>query len=171
MTSVATSIVPNPEATWVQAPQCRRYVLRADPRQVVVVAAHYGWPMPERMLRARSDGERASLWLGPDEWLLLGTASTAQSAPMPSLAHAHSLVDVSERQLALEIAGKEVEDLLQSACPLDLCAEAFSVGNCTRTIFGRCEIVLWRMEAQRFRLECGRSYLPYVTGLLQLGAA
>ena len=80
---------------------------------------------------------------------------------------AHSWVEVSDRQVALELTGPLATELLASACPLDLGNEAFAVDDCTRTIFGRCEIVLWRTAEDRFHLECWRSYLPYVQELLQ----
>jgi len=55
----------------------------------------------------------------------------------------HSFVEVSHRQTALEIRVR-VEDTLNSACPLDLDVRAFAVGMCTRTVFAKAEIVLWR---------------------------
>jgi sarcosine oxidase, subunit gamma len=37
---------------------------------------------------------------------------------------------------------------------------------CTRTVFGKAEIVLWRPAEQSFRLEVWRSFSPYVAHLL-----
>ncbi|MGQ3028233.1 MAG: sarcosine oxidase subunit gamma family protein, partial [Ferrovibrionaceae bacterium] len=44
--------------------------------------------------------------------------------------------------------------------------EAFPVGVCTRTLFAKAEIVLWRTDAQRFRVEVWRSFAGYLWGLL-----
>ena len=55
---------------------------------------------------------------------------------------------------------------LHAGCPLDLDIEAFPEGMCTRTIFGKAEIVLWRTGPVTFRVECGRSFAPYVVGLM-----
>jgi sarcosine oxidase subunit gamma len=56
--------------------------------------------------------------------------------------------------------------LLSSACPLDLNAMRFPPGMCTRTVFAKAEIVLWRTAATVFRVEVGRSFAAYFSGLL-----
>ena len=43
---------------------------------------------------------------------------------------------------------------------------AFPVGMCTRTLFGKAEIVLWRTAPRPFRIEVWRSFAPYVLGCL-----
>ena len=43
---------------------------------------------------------------------------------------------------------------------------AFPVGACTRTVFAKAEIVLWRTSADVFRVEVARSYCRYVVDLL-----
>ncbi|MFX8747406.1 sarcosine oxidase subunit gamma family protein, partial [Acinetobacter baumannii] len=60
----------------------------------------------------------------------------------------HSLVDVSHRNTAIQIAGPAAADVLNAGCPLDLRLDAFPVGMCTRTLFAKAEIVLWRTDAQ-----------------------
>ena len=42
----------------------------------------------------------------------------------------------------------------------------FPVGMCTRTVLGKAEVVLWRTDAQAFRLEVWRSFAPYVAQFL-----
>jgi len=37
---------------------------------------------------------------------------------------------------------------------------------CTRTLFGKAEIVLWRTTPDTFRIEVWRSFAPYVLGSL-----
>ena len=37
---------------------------------------------------------------------------------------------------------------------------------CTRTVFARAEIILWRTAAEVFRIEVWRSYTEYVARLL-----
>jgi sarcosine oxidase subunit gamma len=114
--------------------------------------------------------ERAALWLGPDEWLLI--APEAQGATLSAgLATAlaglpHSLVDVGHRQSGCELHGPQAATLLASGCPLDLDASAFPVGMCTRTVLAKAEIVLWRTAPQTFRLEVARSFVAYVAEFL-----
>src|SRR5205807_404202 len=114
-------------------------------------------PVPEIPCRAGGGGERAALWLGPDEWLLIAPARLASALPA-MLNRAldelpHSLVDVSHRQTALAVSGPEAATLLAAGCPLDLDTSAFPVGMCTRTMLAKAEIVLWRTERLEFRIE------------------
>jgi len=48
--------------------------------------------------------------------------------------------------------------------PLDV--EVFPVDACTRTVFAKAEIVVWRTGLDAFRVEVARSYCRYVVDLL-----
>jgi sarcosine oxidase subunit gamma len=78
----------------------------------------------------------------------------------------HSLVDVSHRQTALDVRGEQAEAILAGYCPLDLNLRAFPVGMCTRTVYSKAEIVLWRTEPGEFRVEVWRSFTDYVVRLM-----
>jgi sarcosine oxidase subunit gamma len=75
-------------------------------------------------------------------------------------------VDVSHRQIALEIAGRQAAAILSNACPLDLDIRQFPVHMCTRTVLAKAEIVLWRTAPDVFHLEVWRSFQGYVQQLL-----
>ena len=154
-------------------PPARRLVLRGDSAARAAAERALGVPVPEVACRAGSNGARAALWLGPDEWLLLAppddaVAEVALAQGLEGLAH--SLVDVSHRQIGLAVSGAQAATLLAAGCPLDLDESAFPVGMCTRTMLSKAEVVLWRTAAQQFRLEVWRSFAPYVTEYLA-GAA
>ena len=78
----------------------------------------------------------------------------------------HALVDVSHRQFAVAVSGAHAADILNGACPLDLDLAEFPVGMCTRTVFAKAEIVLWRTAEETFHVEIWRSFAGYVTGVL-----
>jgi sarcosine oxidase subunit gamma len=147
-----------------------RYILRGGPDVRAAAQQALGLRVPGNACRASVSGERAVLWLGPDEWLLI--APQASAAAIAALLGAaleelpHSLVDVSHRQIALSVTGQRASTLLAAGCPLDLDADAFPVGMCTRTILAKAEIVLWRTGAEEFRLEVWRSFAAYVSQFL-----
>jgi sarcosine oxidase, subunit gamma len=131
----------------------------------------WGVPFAEEPCRARLNGERATLWLGPEEHMMW-QASRAVALPLEMLEqalapHPHSLVDVSHRQVALEISGAHAETILAGACPLDLDLRAFPVQMCTRTVLAKAEIVLWRTAPEAFHIEVGRSFQSYAQELLK----
>jgi len=151
-------------------PPATRYLLRGGAAVRAAAEAALGAAIPSVACRAAGNGEWAALWLGPDEWLLLGPESQAAAVPA-ALATAlaelpHSLVDVSHRQSALSVRGPEATRLLASGCPLDLDATAFPIDMCTRTVLAKAEVVLWRIGEQAFRIEVSRSFVAYVSQFL-----
>jgi sarcosine oxidase subunit gamma len=151
-------------------PPATRYVLRGGSEVRAAAQSALGFGIPATACRATVEGDRAALWLGPDEWLLIAPQpppcglAAGLAAALEGLAH--SLVDVSHRQSALAVSGPQATTLLAAGCPLDLDASAFPVGMCTRTMLAKAEIVLWRTDPQVFRLEVWRSFVAYVSQFL-----
>lgn len=156
--------------TFTPCPPASRFVFRGRPGGFEAAGSAFGVALPQTACRAATAGTRSALWLGPDEWLLLaedGAVGAIETAFASGLAsQPHSLVDVSHRNTAVEIAGPAAADVLNAGCPLDLRLEAFPVGMCTRTVFAKAEIVLWRIDTNRFRVEVWRSFAAYLWGLL-----
>jgi sarcosine oxidase, subunit gamma len=156
---------------WMRVkPPAARLILQCDAAARSAAALVWGVPFSEEPCRAQIRGERATLWLGPDEHLLWQT-SREIAPPIADLetalvTHPHSLVDVSHRQMALEIFGPHAEAILAGACPLDLSAREFPVQMCTRTLLAKAEIVLWRTAPDVFHLEVWRSFQSYAQALL-----
>jgi sarcosine oxidase subunit gamma len=144
-------------------PFCSRWSLRADQAELDRLALAWAAPLPTMMLSSASAGDRHALRLGPDEWLLLADAPNAADgiAKLESEI-AMSLVEVSHRNVALEIIGENAATVLNAGVPLDLADEAFPAGCCTRTVFGKSEVVLWRPSAGTlWYLEFWRSFANY----------
>jgi sarcosine oxidase subunit gamma len=151
-------------------PAASRFIFRGSPAAQVAAGSAFGVVLPTFACRAAAAGSRAALWLGPDEWLLLagddeGNAIAADLSRALGV-QPHSLVDVSHRQVALELRGPNAERLLASQCPLPLDLDSFPVGMCTRTVFAKAEIVLWRTGPEAFHVEVWRSFSRYVVELL-----
>ncbi len=133
----------------------------------------FGVELSLHALRAKTEGARAALWLGPDEWLLLAPEDDGLAKTIEAGLHGEPgcIVDVSHRQIGLEVTGAGAAVALNAGCPLDLDLAAFPVGMCTRTVLGKADIVLWRRGEDQFRLECWRSFAPYVFDFLKQAAA
>jgi sarcosine oxidase subunit gamma len=148
-----------------------RFILQGGPAARRAAGDAFGVALPEEACRAHVAGDRAALWLGPDEHLLLAPAGDAE-AVATQLGSAlsgipHSLVDVSQRQVALQVSGPDAGELLNSGCPLDLDPAAFPPGMCTRTLIGKAEAILWRKAAAEYHLEVWRSFAGYVVDWLR----
>ncbi|HTV96539.1 MAG TPA: sarcosine oxidase subunit gamma family protein [Steroidobacteraceae bacterium] len=153
-------------------PPADRWVLHGDTRARSRAAAAWGVGFSDAACRALITGSRATLWLGPDEYLLLDLAPDGGAALGSTLEQAlmgtpHALVDIGHRQFALEVSGEHAAAILNGACPLDLDPSAFPVHMCTRTVLAKADIVLWRTRPDAFHLEVWRSFAGYVGGLLE----
>ncbi len=162
-------------ADWLKTlPPAARWVLHGNAQTRALAASAWGVGFSETACRAVRSGARATLWLGPDEYLLLDLApqdgsALATAASIEAALHdsPHALVDVSHRQFALEVSGPHAEMILRGACPLDLHISQFPVGMCTRTLLAKADITLWRTREDAFHVEVWRSFVGYVGGLLQ----
>jgi sarcosine oxidase subunit gamma len=149
-----------------------RFIFRGNRAAADACGAVFGAPLSHEACRAAHVGARMTLGLGPDEWMLMANDNALQAQLAAALATTpHSLVDVSARDVALVVSGGRAAALLNSAVPLDLDLRAFPVGMCTRTVFAKAEIILWRMAPDAFHVGMGRSFAPYVRGLLDAASA
>src|SRR6202795_4447267 len=173
MVEVAARRVPAvPVTTWLKAlPPAERFAFYGGAEAQAAAAPLWGPVFSTETCRANAHATRATLWLGPDEYLLLDWGSSGVSPTFGALERAlvdipHALVDISHRQFALEVSGPHAATILSGACPLDLDLAEFPVGMCTRTVLAKADILLWRTREDGFHLEIWRSFGGYVTGLL-----
>jgi sarcosine oxidase, subunit gamma len=149
-----------PQASWV---------LRGGAPALAAAGAVLGLA-PCAACRASAGEERAALWLGPDEQLLLAPesegAALGQALRRALAALPHALVDVSHRHVQLQMHGPVAAWCLNVGCPLDLDLASFPTGMCTRTVLAKAQIVLWRPAEWTFRVLVARSFADYVSRFL-----
>jgi sarcosine oxidase subunit gamma len=154
----------------MEAPPAARFILRGAEAVRVACGMVFGAEPPAHLGLTGEGDKRAALWLGPDEWLLIadGADALAMSDVLESVLEgtAHSLVDVSHRQIGLVASGPATARVLNAGCPIDLGLKAFPVGFATRTVFDKVETVLWRRAETAFHVEIWRSFAPYLAALL-----
>ncbi len=158
----------SPRFTLAEAPTGARFILCGPEAVRISCGMAYGADLPSKLGPAGEGDNRAALWLGPDEWLLIADGADAADigAMLESVLEgtAHSLVDISHRQIGLAASGPAAARVLNAGCPLDLDLTAFPVGFATRTLFDKVEIVLWRRAETTFHVEVWRSFAPYLAG-------
>jgi sarcosine oxidase subunit gamma len=153
-----------------ERPPATRFVFRGGDSARGSCSRAFDVDLPQRLGSAATGEDRVAIWLGPDEWLLIaeGVDPDVIGAELEAALEAtpHGLVDVSHRQIGLDVSGSFAARALSAGCPLDLRLSAFPAGMATRTIFDKAEIVLWRGEDQAFRVEVARSFAPFVVASL-----
>jgi sarcosine oxidase, subunit gamma len=126
--------------------------LRLDPASPVADAAgkELGLALPTEAGSSARSGDVSVLWLGPDEWLVVGPpgGSEHMTTRLRSAAGTEpvSVVDVSAQRTTLSLSGPGARDLLALGCAVDVHARAFGVGDCTQTMLAHAPVVLLRRE-------------------------
>ncbi|WP_017608911.1 sarcosine oxidase subunit gamma [Nocardiopsis xinjiangensis] len=133
-----------------EIPFLTQVALRLDPEgaEAARVGAALGAPLPLAPGTSVVAGDLLVLWMGPDEWLVMGEQGRAPevvSALTRSLEGEHgAVVDVSGQRTTLEVAGPRAEEFLNKGCPLDLHPFSFGPGRCAQTLLARTEVALLR---------------------------
>src|SRR5437868_4278895 len=118
--------------------------LRADPRNPELRQSFsdaLGFSLPLTPNTTASQGDRRALWLGPDEWLIVGPPD--QQAPLEQAVRDGltgafgSVADVSANRTVLEIGGASARDLLAQGTLIDLDQRTFTEGRCAQTLLAK----------------------------------
>ena len=107
-----------------------------------------GLPLPSSADSFTTNGEMACLWLGPDEWLILGPGSAETAARlMAAFGNSHAAaVDVSESRTTIAVSGPRARDLLAKGTSIDLHSRVFGRGRCVQTGFAGANVILRQVD-------------------------
>ena len=152
---------------------------RADPndaRTMQRLAASLEFALPFVPNTVTSGVERRALWLGPDEWLIVGPVDQEKAlaqALRDGLEGAFgSIVDVSANRTVLEIRGPKAGDLLAHGVAIDLDNRSFGPGRCAETLLAKAQVIIERVgDDQAFHLFVRASFAAYVADWLLDAAA
>lgn len=127
--------------------------------------------LPQHPNTTSGDDQRAALWLGPDEWLVVapdGNAHRVLVAGREALDDTPgSVVDLSSNRTTLRLSGPMAREVLEKVCSLDLHPRAFAPGQCAQTLVGRTQVVLWQVATEpAYRLLVRCSFAHYLADLL-----
>lgn len=116
-----------------------------------------------------TDGTQETLWLGPDEWLLV-TAPDGVHALMQRLRDAlgethHSVVDVTANRAVLDLTGGGRLAALAQGCSVDLSRRAWRTGKCAQTLLAAVPVILQERDAGT-RVFVRPSYLTHLMSWL-----
>jgi sarcosine oxidase, subunit gamma len=152
--------------------------LRADPSDAALMArladAIGARPPTEPNTAVVShDGTRHVLWLGPDEWLILGEPGTGpalETAVRAAIGVGRgAVVDVSANRTTLSVSGPRARELLAFGCSLDLDQRWFKPGRCAQTLLARANVIIAPVgpaEEPSFRVLVRPSFAAYLAAWL-----
>ncbi|EJN04639.1 sarcosine oxidase subunit gamma [Phyllobacterium sp. YR531] len=152
------------------AENATRISLRAREDAIPALSKALDLTLPTKPKSTASNGARSALWIGPDEWLIIDGIESSVAEDLRKAKVLHSAVDISHRNVGINVSGKGADAVVNGGCPQDLSLSAFPIGAASRTVLGKIEIVLWRLAENEFRVECWRSFSNYAYAFLQESA-
>jgi sarcosine oxidase subunit gamma len=161
-----------------ELPFARQLNLRLHPQdtdafQRIADALRFALPVTPNTVASK--GDRRALWLGPDEWLVVGPDGeqpALERGLRDALGEAYSAVtDVSANRTLLEIRGANARELLAHAIGIDLDPRSFGPGRCSQTLFAKAQVILESGGELAFVLHVRSSFAGYVADFLLDAAA
>ncbi|MEU6134817.1 sarcosine oxidase subunit gamma family protein [Nocardioides sp. NPDC047086] len=125
-----------------------------------------GAELPGRCGEVATGHDVVVLWLSPDEFLVI-SQSVAGSTLVSYLRAGVSedgaaVVDLSANRTTLRLEGASARAVLEKGCPLDLHPRSFPTGTAVVTAIGRVPVLLWKIEADSYRILPRASYADYL---------
>jgi sarcosine oxidase subunit gamma len=152
------------------AEDCARFSLRVADAGRAEAGAAFGCSLPPRIGGLEQRDARYAVCVGPDEWLLLAPIAESEKIEerFRSVQTPHSLVDVGNREVGIDVSGPAATLAMNSGSALDL--SSLARGSGTRTIFDKAPIVLVKHSDDHYRLEVWQSFATHVWDLLAVAS-
>jgi sarcosine oxidase subunit gamma len=152
----AVSAATHGDLSIAELPFLSQVNFRVDPNDANLIerlaSSLGGLALPLLPNTVTSRGDRRALWLGPDEWLIVGPDgkhSAFLDALGVALAGAFgSIVDVAADRTVLEIRGSKSRDLLAHGVAIDLDPRSFGPGRCAQTFLAKAQVIIERPNDQ-----------------------
>ncbi len=148
----------------------------ADAAFLRAAEAALGVALPVKANTAASAGDLKILWLGPDEWLVIGPpGNDARMERQLSDAvgpQGGYVTDMGESRTVIVVSGVRARDVLAKGCPLDLHPLAFGAEACAQSLVAGVNVALYRADTgpadpPRFELIVVRSFADFLWRFLE----
>lgn len=117
-----------------------------------------------------TDSDPRSLWVGPDQWLLVSNSTTPdviiRNCNETLTGVLHNAVDYSAGLVVLRIVGRNAAQLLATGSGIDFRVENFPIRTCCRTRLAQVAAVIVAEAPEHFHVYVDRSYATYVNDWL-----
>ncbi|MFJ1707077.1 sarcosine oxidase subunit gamma [Kitasatospora sp. NPDC088346] len=132
------------------------------------IASALGTPLPTDPGTVGEAGDLRVLWLGPEEWLVVGpdgsAPATAELLRAALRDEPGSVVDVSANRTTLELSGPAARPVLEKGCALDLHPRVFGPGRCAQTLLAGVNVIIQQVDAEpTYRLLVRGSFAQHLT--------
>ena len=168
----AVSAASGGELSIRERPFVSQLNLRAGSDAAVIqrFAAVLGFPLPTVPNSVASLEDCRALWLGPDEWLIVGPDGQ-QAAIEQELRNGlngafGSVTDVSANRTLLEIRGAKARVRLAHGIAIDLDPRSFGPFRCAQTLLAKAQVIIECRDESGLILYVRASFATYAADWL-----
>jgi sarcosine oxidase subunit gamma len=136
-----------------ERPFTGKLVLRgdaADPAFLAAARNALGFDLPLAANTATGEGPSATLWLGPNEWLVTtapsGEMSLAVGLKVALVGLHAALTDISDARTQIRLSGPNARDVLAKGCPIDLHPRVFGPGRVAQSVIARAGALIHQTD-------------------------
>lgn len=148
---------------------CVNLRAEATPEIRTILTQNAGCGLPVQPLDAAKRGTITTLWLGPDEWLIVAGGhgggngnGFCERLEAAFRGHFVTVTDISDAYTILRLAGPAAAEVLAKGCSLDTHTRVFPPGKVARSLLAQAEVILHRLKPDAFEIYVARSYADYL---------
>lgn len=143
-----------------------------DPAFRAAVSRALNLELPVQPCSSVADKLHRLVWVGPDDWFVIGPKGQAGAIETKLRAELaglhHAVTDVSGGYTVLHLSGRPVREVLAQGCPLDLHPRNFKPDSSAGSLFFKASIWLWQTDdAPTYELLVRSSFMGYFWLMLE----
>ena len=137
--------------------------------------------LPVEANTSSSSDKYTSMWLSPDEWLVISNKSVDKENNNYEIEellfnkisknNLGAVVDVSDQFVLLNLKGKKVFDLLSTGCPFDFSDFKTKKGAVAQTLLTQIDIIIHHKELNNINLFVRRSFSEHLMSWIEDAAS
>ena len=122
-----------------------------------------------------------SLWLSPDEWMIISNNSTDKENNQNEIeellfnkiskTNLGAVTDVSDQFVMINLKGEKIFDLLSTGCPFDFNDFSSKVGSVAQTLLAQIDVIIHHNEKNSIDLFVRRSFSEHLVSWINDSAS
>jgi len=136
-----------------------------------------GMVLPKESCRTSNKEKITSLWLGPNEWLLVSNNEEPKETNTYELeqvlfdniskANLGAITNVTDHFTIFKLSGSNIFEVLSKGCPFDFSSEYFGDNKVVQTILNHVDVTIHRRTENDVDLYVRRSFAGYLWDCLK----
>ena len=113
-----------------------------------------------------------SLWLSPDEWMIISNNSTDKENNQNEIeellfnkiskTNLGAVTDVSDQFVMINLKGEKIFDLLSTGCPFDFSSFKLKEGSVAQTLLAQIDVIIHHKSVNSINLFVRRSFSEHL---------